>query len=197
MLAGTDEHRVEQGGRAGRHAVDGDLGAVHVHDHDHVAGGLAGLGNALLGAVDLVWRGCFVLAQELLQVVAALDGMIGLELGLAEVEQHRRMALERVGLEEEAARVFVVTRVVGLHAFEEALACQGCDGVGRLGVGLARTQGQPGQDQTAQQGQPGRGQTDQSALWDSHAFLILARDRGRIGAGQKRCCAMGAPAVGG
>src|SRR5262249_19768546 len=56
-------------------------------------------------------------AKELLQVIARVLDVIRSQLGQADVEQHGRMALQRVRLQERRTRVLVLARVERLDAF--------------------------------------------------------------------------------
>ena len=76
--------------------------------------------------------------QELLEVVAALRNVAALELTLTEIQQDRRVTLESVGLQKQAASLLVLATIISLYPLEKALPGEGRNGVGLLlGLGAS------------------------------------------------------------
>ena len=122
MRARFDEDDVEKRRLADDVAIDGDVGARDIHEHRDVSGTSLRFGETFFSGHFLLGRCVWHVAQELLQVHRAVFDAIGLQFGLAEIQQHGGVFLELIGLQESAARIFEAAGIECLHAFFVTLA---------------------------------------------------------------------------
>ncbi len=104
-------------------AVDGDLGAGDRGDLDP-SELRVGLVQAVVGVGALLVGDVLAVGQELLEVVLRLERVSALQAAPREVEEHGRMLLERIGLEERGPRLLELALVVEADALLEPGARQ-------------------------------------------------------------------------
>jgi hypothetical protein len=122
VLPWSHEQRVAQRGASHIVAVDQDVGVVGIRGQGELVDtGLGGAESLLRGAA-LRGRCLVVLLEEHRKVLGGVSFVSGAQLTLRQIEQHRWMRLERIGLQERRARLGVLFAIEEGHALLESLS---------------------------------------------------------------------------